>query len=648
MSRIAKLPAGYRQVEYIESSGTQYIDTGFKPNQNTKIEVGAATRETHFFLGAIDGSLRTALFILKEGSIHYAYGASGYATTTITGLTYPAVITLENGKITASDKVYNFAVQANHQMNYSIALFAQNSNGQAVVQGGVCYYCKIYDRDNLIRDYIPCINPSGEAGLYDLVYGVFYGNAGSGVFAVGRNVYSEDEITKLEYVESTGAQYVDTEFKPNQDTRIALDAQYTVGAKAEFMFGVRTTDYKVGYSVLITSGGIRSDYGNSLVADASLALTERYAIDKNKNICAFGSTKITNAASTFQSTFNLFLFACDEGGTAKYFGKVRMYSCQLYDNGTLIREYHPVTVNGEVGLWDACSGVLYTSASGTALIAGPEIISIAPPKNLTAVITEAGVVLTWDAEEKALGYKVYRDETNIAYTTESSYTDGTAKPDNNYIYGVSAYNADTETEATEIMVFVESPYSPLELITDRTQKALDRVIELAGKDYMTEMSAEEQEEWRDGMKGAYNASDMNRVGKAVDALAKLLRELVPALKKYAAENQIGWDTFYAPPFDPSEMHPATKRDWTVRDIPTPADMELYLSNIKLLRSALAYNTDALPATMENLTWSGANAIEKALFALDGAIIVFSADIRMMIDKAVAARFYSDEIYSGEV
>ncbi|MBP9999689.1 MAG: hypothetical protein KBT14_03300 [Proteobacteria bacterium] len=33
----ATLPAGYTELEYIESTGTQYIDTGIKPNNNTKI-----------------------------------------------------------------------------------------------------------------------------------------------------------------------------------------------------------------------------------------------------------------------------------------------------------------------------------------------------------------------------------------------------------------------------------------------------------------------------------------------------------------------------------------------------------------------------------------------------------------------------------
>ena len=31
------LPSGYKRLEYIQSSGTQYIDTGFKHNQNTRV-----------------------------------------------------------------------------------------------------------------------------------------------------------------------------------------------------------------------------------------------------------------------------------------------------------------------------------------------------------------------------------------------------------------------------------------------------------------------------------------------------------------------------------------------------------------------------------------------------------------------------------
>ena len=44
------------------------------------------------------------------------------------------------------------------------------------------YSCQIYDNGTLVRDFVPCINGSGEVGLYDLVGKQFYGNAGTGVF----------------------------------------------------------------------------------------------------------------------------------------------------------------------------------------------------------------------------------------------------------------------------------------------------------------------------------------------------------------------------------------------------------------------------------------------------------------------------------
>ena len=47
------------------------------------------------------------------------------------------------------------------------------------------YSCKIYTGATLTRDFVPCKNPSGQAGLYDLVSGAFYGNAGTGTFTAG-------------------------------------------------------------------------------------------------------------------------------------------------------------------------------------------------------------------------------------------------------------------------------------------------------------------------------------------------------------------------------------------------------------------------------------------------------------------------------
>lgn len=44
------------------------------------------------------------------------------------------------------------------------------------------YSCKIYDNGTLARDYIPCVSPDGEYGLYDMVEEKFYSNQGTGQF----------------------------------------------------------------------------------------------------------------------------------------------------------------------------------------------------------------------------------------------------------------------------------------------------------------------------------------------------------------------------------------------------------------------------------------------------------------------------------
>lgn len=66
-------------------------------------------------------------------------------------------------------------------------------------------------------------------------------------------------------------------------------------------------------------------------------------------------------------------------------------------------------------------------------------------------------------------------------------------------------------------------YGLLNLITDRTQADADEVKRLAAKGYAA-MTTEEKAAWDAGLKGAYNASDLNRVGSAVGYVAGRLTD----------------------------------------------------------------------------------------------------------------------------
>lgn len=62
-------------------------------------------------------------------------------------------------------------------------LLANNHGGTAeYFASAKLYLCKIYDDGKIARDYVPCIDPNGEIGLYDFVEEKFYGNAGEDEF----------------------------------------------------------------------------------------------------------------------------------------------------------------------------------------------------------------------------------------------------------------------------------------------------------------------------------------------------------------------------------------------------------------------------------------------------------------------------------
>lgn len=187
----------------------------------------------------------------------------------------------------------------------------------------------------------------------------------------------------------------------------------------------------------------------------------------------------------------------------------------------------------------------------------------------------------------------------------------------------------------------------LKLITDRTQADRDRAEELSLKKY-SNLTKKEKAEWDAGLKGAYNASDLNRVENAVEVLAKTLRGLPAELQSYAAVYGVAWDAFFDVPYNPTDYAPQVKTDWTPADIQSPEDMERYLQNVILLRGVLEYASAALPERMEDLTWQGANAIESALVGLDAAIKSLRKEIKAHIDATAAAWYYSGELYAGEV
>ena len=204
----SRLPSGYKEVEYIESTGTQYINTGFKPTIYTSIETVFSTKQsssdTNLFGSRIRGNLYNsndytvwvntsngkgiACHFPTRGdtSIDTKWVYKGNIIDTPTKL----LITPENIKVNDA-LVYTFSgTRIEYEPALNAYMFAKNQGGGVNLPGKFrVYYFQIYDNAELVRDFIPCYHKAdGEIGMYDMVNDVFYTNAGTGAFSRGPDV----------------------------------------------------------------------------------------------------------------------------------------------------------------------------------------------------------------------------------------------------------------------------------------------------------------------------------------------------------------------------------------------------------------------------------------------------------------------------
>lgn len=195
------LPTEYTQVDYIESSGSQYIDTGVNADYKLSIKFEFSNLLQNSYQGAMHGSkvtniIRHHLQMTDTNNVAYWAGLhdSGCSTIIITGTNYDIskkyniFADIYNQKYYLDGVEISGAFNSNDfdtELNY--CLFGRNtSNGVASMLQMKMYSFQMYYENELVRDFIPCYrNSDNEVGLYDLVNGVFYTNQGTGAFTYG-------------------------------------------------------------------------------------------------------------------------------------------------------------------------------------------------------------------------------------------------------------------------------------------------------------------------------------------------------------------------------------------------------------------------------------------------------------------------------
>lgn len=179
-------------------------------------------------------------------------------------------------------------------------------------------------------------------------------------------------VNYVEYIESSGTQYIDTGFKPNNNTRVVMNLLYTGSENISNEFGAWNSSNNASFICLTTGqNNLYPFYGNASQT-VSVDRTARHTVDMDKNVVKMnGTTMITFNQMSFQCTYPMFLCCFNNAGATENMTSMRIYSCQIYDNGTLVRDFWPCyDPEGVACLYDEVEKKYYYNAGSGEFIAG--------------------------------------------------------------------------------------------------------------------------------------------------------------------------------------------------------------------------------------------------------------------------------------
>lgn len=374
-------------VEYIESSGTQCINTGVSPlNNNVRLEMTyrfvslPAVGSRKYVFGSCQGSnnVRFQYAVGSEGKCAFGFGDQFPDTETVASYDTDTIHTIvcNNGVFTLDGtqvKDLSSATFAKPNATAPVYLFANNNKGsvsQNLIPSMRLFSCKIWANGVLVRDFVPALDGEMIPGLYDIVEGNFHYNAGSGRFSAGE-VVREILLSyrTADYIEANQTAYIDTRYVPNADTELEMEFAFTRELSTKtYVFGVYGSNGgRFMFSYGPANEGCFVGYGNVFDRNV-LGLpynTERHIVKYVQTPSKgfyFDDIFVNNNTQTNLTTWtgtsaNLFLGTCNRNGEdilTNLNSPIRIYSCKISENGTLKRDLVPKQrlLDGKNGLYD--------------------------------------------------------------------------------------------------------------------------------------------------------------------------------------------------------------------------------------------------------------------------------------------------------
>lgn len=416
---VNSLPDGYTKLEYIQSTGTQYIDTQYLcspttvPNTRYVLEGYASNIAVgnNWWANGIGGNDNLSFYVglnYYNSALYFVYGDGKAGVRTNSTGSYNTRYKWDLDMYHSTYKVWDSTgtqllvditpdkqtPTASQYLTLCRWRYAAGSTGYLFSMR--IYNVELYTSDALKMKLVPALrNSDSKPGLYDVVNDCFYTNDGTGEFVYA---YPEDKelpsaYKKVEYIQSSGTQHIDTghPFSYGDYFEFEFKQVYNNGAI------VSPTSENKGYgagtdlNLNITAGGGKDGGGSSSSYDymrafiynsgrtttpslaystmpdhlytdvVNIGTTTYWSMRDNDNGTLYTISSVSTPNATSYNSGNNIHLCKDDSSSYPFGGAKKLYRCTLVKNGVLVLDLRPCirVSDSKPGLYNLVNDTFY-------------------------------------------------------------------------------------------------------------------------------------------------------------------------------------------------------------------------------------------------------------------------------------------------
>lgn len=381
------------ELEYLQSNGTQYIDTGIINSSTVSIETKMSSKGADVLNGSeYSTSYKFKWGVGGNGNVYLGYAGVNNNYGSAVTLDDIFIYYLSYGEQYIKDNsgtvlISNTTTMSRYNAS-AICLFRMKRGSNLTTTTGSMriYYCTI-TVDGTVHELIP-VRVGYTGYMYDKQTGQLFSNAGTGSFILGPDITPnivEPSTTEIEYLQSSGTQYIETEIVPNENTGIYLKASQS-GNTDNYAVGLRNNNTNTRWCIGRSGNGWYWGYGNYakgysgnsntyLSSSANIVECELNYLNSSKwRGEGDNNTSVEETLPTlpFSPSYNIRIFGSSgvSGNYTTYAGKI--YAVKISQGTDIVMDLIPVRINQIGYMYDKISKRLFANAGSGSFTLGPD------------------------------------------------------------------------------------------------------------------------------------------------------------------------------------------------------------------------------------------------------------------------------------